>query len=428
MDVFKCTHCGKLFANKNSMYRHAKHNCKVVKEIIDAGITHDIAVIKIKENDRKLSDNQCCHCNKIFSSKISVYRHMKNNCKVVKQSEKDKDNIYAELKHLREVNEKMMEKMKIMELRIETVAEKPGNITNDETVIVQSEATFDGMAIGCPVNNRAVNSGSVNNDLANNGSINNGVMNNDFVNNDFVNNDFVNNSPINNNPMDNGYVNNDLMNNDSANNDPENNDSENNGSENNGYMINSSINNGTVNNSSINNGTVNNGTVNNGTVNNGTVNNSTVNITFSFGKEDISKIDPSEMINVFKNGFNSTIELTDAIHFNPKYPEYHNVYIPSMKDKYAMIHKDGKWELVNKQELINKIYDNKKDYIEDNKASFYASLTKSQKNALERWISTDDDDTKIKDVKERMKLLLYNKKHIPMNTKKNNNHNDKQPC
>lgn len=35
--------------------------------------------------------------------------------------------------------------------------------------------------------------------------------------------------------------------------------------------------------------------------------------------------------------FNSTLKLTDTIHFNPKHPEYHNIYIPSMKDKYAMV-------------------------------------------------------------------------------------------
>ena len=165
---------------------------------------------------------------------------------------------------------------------------------------------------------------------------------------------------------------------------------------------------------------VNSVTVNNGNVNNGTINNSTVNVMISFGKEDMSKIDASEMLKAIKNGFNSTIELTDTIHFNPKYPKYHNVYIPSMKDKYAMVFNEGNWELINKQDLIDRMYDNKKEYIEDNIELFYDAITQSQKNALRRWLSIDDDDDeKIKNIKERMKLLLYNKRYIPLNTKNN---------
>ena len=50
--------------------------------------------------------------------------------------------------------------------------------------------------------------------------------------------------------------------------------------------------------------------------------------------------------------------------FNPDYPEYHNVYISSMKDKYAMMYDGHNWNLVMKKDLIDKIYDDNKNYIE----------------------------------------------------------------
>jgi len=119
-------------------------------------------------------------------------------------------------------------------------------------------------------------------------------------------------------------------------------------------------------------------------------------------------------------GFHSTLKLTDAIHFNPNHPEYHNVYIPSMKDKYAMIYKNNNWQLVNKQELVDEIYDNKKDYIEENVEEFCNTLSISQKNALNRWLLADENnDKRISKIKDKIKLLLYNKRHIPMTTKKN---------
>jgi regulator of replication initiation timing len=149
--------------------------------------------------------------------------------------------------------------------------------------------------------------------------------------------------------------------------------------------------------------------------NKGTINNNIVLI--GCGNEDISKIDRNDILKGIKNGFYSTVKLTDAIHFNPKYPEYHNVYISNMKDKYAMMYDGMDWTLITKDDLIDKLYEEKKMYIEQNLDEFYESLTKSQINALERWMDTDDDHDKIKEIKEKIKLLLYNKRRIPLKIK-----------
>jgi hypothetical protein len=279
---YKCEYCGKCFTKSNNMYRHAKYNCKVAHEIKETDISPRDAVNLIKDNQEKQDNNICYCCDKKFSCYSSMRRHIKNNCKVVKEKKNDKEQIYNELKKLREENEKMKKEL------------------------------------------NAVHAPNLNN---------------------------------------------------------------------NGITI-------------------------NGGVNNGTIVNNAINITISFGKEDMSKIDEIDIVKSVKNGFHSALELTDTIHFNPKYPEYHNVYIPSMKDKYGMVYKEGIWELIDKQELIDKIYNDKKYYIEDNADTFYDSMSKSQKNALRRWLLIDnDDDEKIKSIKDRMKLLLYNKRSVPIDTK-----------
>ena len=70
---------------------------------------------------------------------------------------------------------------------------------------------------------------------------------------------------------------------------------------------------------------------NNNKINNGTINNNIVLI--GYGKEDLAKIDKKDILKSLKKGFYSTIQLTESVHFNPKYPEYHNVYISNIKDK-----------------------------------------------------------------------------------------------
>jgi hypothetical protein len=153
----------------------------------------------------------------------------------------------------------------------------------------------------------------------------------------------------------------------------------------------------------------------NNNINNGIV--AHINL-IGYGNEDMSKIDKKEIIKAMQQGFKSTIKLTEALHFNPKYPEYHNVYISNMKDKYAMMFDGKDWNLTMKDELINKIYDDKKNYIEENLDDFVDSLTEPRKKALDRWLETDDEDEKISKIKNEIKLLLYNKRNFIVDKQK----------
>jgi len=144
-------------------------------------------------------------------------------------------------------------------------------------------------------------------------------------------------------------------------------------------------------------------------INNGVV--AQINL-IGYGKEDLSKIDKKDILRAIQHGFDSTIKLTETLHFNPQYPEYHNIYITNMKDKYAMMYDGKEWNLIMKDDLINRIYDDKKNYIEENIDDFVDSLSVSRKRALERWLAFDDNDDRIAKVKTEIKLLLYNKRNL----------------
>ena len=162
--------------------------------------------------------------------------------------------------------------------------------------------------------------------------------------------------------------------------------------------------------------------INNGTIVNGTLNNI---ILVGYGKEDMTKLSKQELLKVLQTGFKSALNLTQAVHFNPRFPEYHNIYISNMKDKYAMMFDGNDWTLTTKDVLINQIYEDKKNYIEENIDAFLDSLTASRKNSLERWLETDENDEKIKNIKEHIKLLLYNKKKMVENLGISDNRSNK---
>ena len=147
----------------------------------------------------------------------------------------------------------------------------------------------------------------------------------------------------------------------------------------------------------------------NNITNNGMINNI---LLVGYGMEDMKKIDKKEILKSLHKGFFSSVCLTKSVHFNPKYPEYHNVFISNIKNRYAMMYSDGKWILTTKDDLINQIYEDKKTFIEENFEEFIESLPLSRKNALRRWLDLNDDDQKIGDIKEQIKLLLYNCRNV----------------
>ncbi len=95
----------------------------------------------------------------------------------------------------------------------------------------------------------------------------------------------------------------------------------------------------------------------NNTVNNNTINNTDNSIKIiipsdklvKFGEEDLTKIGHKDIINSLKNwqvtGYHVFLELLQLIHYNPKLPEYQNVYMTDRNREKFMSY-DGKiWEL-----------------------------------------------------------------------------------
>jgi hypothetical protein len=163
---------------------------------------------------------------------------------------------------------------------------------------------------------------------------------------------------------------------------------------------------------------VNNNTDNSVKIDNRTNNNQQNLYLANYNKEDLSKIDKSEILAIMKRGFQSTVELTRAIHFNPKYPEYHNIYIARINERYAMVYTNHKWRIMDKNELVNDIYDNKRDFIIQNLENFITQLDENKKKSLKRWLDRDDNDISIKNTKNDIKMLLFNNRHMVMDKKK----------
>lgn len=157
--------------------------------------------------------------------------------------------------------------------------------------------------------------------------------------------------------------------------------------------------------------------------NNGNNNNNTINTTnnivqlLAFGKEDMNNLTDAIIKKILKKGFLSIPALVEKVHFDKNIPQNHNIFIPNMRDKYAMVY-DGEWSLKETSEVLDRLYGRNSDFLEERFNEFYDNLDEPTQKKFNRFINQKDKDETINRIKSDLKLLLYNKRNVPMNTKK----------
>ena len=125
---------------------------------------------------------------------------------------------------------------------------------------------------------------------------------------------------------------------------------------------------------------------------------------------DLSHLTNKDYVKIMNRGFNSVPKLIEAIHFNPKKPENHNVYIPNIKNKYAMVWNGNKWELNNQDDVIEDMYEENSDILID-KLEELCNNPKIRKK-FKRFIDKKEEYNIRNKIKEDIKLLLYNNKNL----------------
>ena len=87
-------------------------------------------------------------------------------------------------------------------------------------------------------------------------------------------------------------------------------------------------------------------------------NNFTIN---NYGQEDLSSIDKAVFERIAGKGYTMIQDMIDYIHIETECNR--NVYIPSHKEKYAMILQDDEWNMIDKKELIDNLVFDKRQML-----------------------------------------------------------------
>ncbi len=148
-----------------------------------------------------------------------------------------------------------------------------------------------------------------------------------------------------------------------------------------------------------------------GTQNNNNTNN-IVNYTINnYIDTDYTHLTHKDYLKCFKDTNHCVKSLIEKVHLNESKPENMNIYIPSLKDSYIMVYKDGEWMLQDRKEIIDELYEANEYQLEawyEEFSQTYPDIVKS----FQKYLENKEEDSVVNDVKKKILLDFYNKRKL----------------
>jgi uncharacterized C2H2 Zn-finger protein len=156
--------------------------------------------------------------------------------------------------------------------------------------------------------------------------------------------------------------------------------------------------------------------INTNNINNNTLNN-VVNINV-FGKEDLSHISNETYKQIFRRCKNSVPAFIKIKHFSSKKPENSNVYISDLKGHYAVLYNGEQWNIEDKNEMLQNLYDTNCGQLMDKYEDLKDELDEVTVRKYNRFVETMDEPETENNAKEEIKKILYNDKEKSIKNRK----------
>lgn len=140
------------------------------------------------------------------------------------------------------------------------------------------------------------------------------------------------------------------------------------------------------------------------------------NITINeYGKEDVSSVLQSEWKQIVKKLYCALPDLVKKVHFDIE--TNRNVYVPNIREKYAMVWKNGNWEMMDIREVLDDLLVNNTDriyeFLEENEGYIGDSLHTKMNSIIEKIGSSKKLQKKYQD---QIKMILINNRSVVKNT------------
>jgi hypothetical protein len=120
---------------------------------------------------------------------------------------------------------------------------------------------------------------------------------------------------------------------------------------------------------------------------------------------DVSHLTDQDYRSCLKKVNHCVKHMIERVHFNPTKPENMNIYISNIKDKYIMVYDGMNWNLANKKDEIDRLYEEKEMMLEE---WLESNPEKELKDKFMRYLNNKESDECLNRIKDEIKLMLYN--------------------
>jgi hypothetical protein len=143
----------------------------------------------------------------------------------------------------------------------------------------------------------------------------------------------------------------------------------------------------------------------------------------AFDTEDFGSIlTDAECGKLLFRGRSAVLELLKHIHFNEKYPQFHNCYISNTRDFRGIIYDGNNWLLKKNDEIIDKLIEKNDEYLVDKfeelKDKLNPQIIKKFKTYLNRKEDPNDNKVNLLQYKDEIKEILYNERRMVEETRR----------
>ena len=142
-------------------------------------------------------------------------------------------------------------------------------------------------------------------------------------------------------------------------------------------------------------------------INNGIINNN-VNIELlNYEQTDYSHLTEKDYVTCIKDCNYSVKTLIEKVHFNERKPENMNIYISSIKGKYAIVYKNNKWQIIDRKAQIDDLYDTNEIILSTWYKEYEVKYPEIMQD-MKRYLQNIEENDTINEVKKEILLMLYN--------------------
>ena len=137
-----------------------------------------------------------------------------------------------------------------------------------------------------------------------------------------------------------------------------------------------------------------------------------IHLTLNYGEENMNHITIKDIISFLEKGENGVEALVEYKHFNRQVPENCNVVIKNLNNKFALMYKNSKWEVVNKSYILQDLYTSNVTYLKGKFEEIKSNLPKKIMNKFQQFIELSRNVDIIEPILDNIRCILYNNRDL----------------